>query len=168
MAPRRRDFETLRWVRLIRGREGSHCTFSRRQLAFSSWHLAPERRCAVKDFRNLKVWGKAHALTLEVYKMTARLPREELYGLTSQIRRASASIGANIAEGCGRRGNNEFHRFLQIAAGSASELDYQLLLARDLNFCSGQDYAKLSTELLELRRMLTALVRKVDSERHVG
>ena len=122
----------------------------------------------MKDFRNLRVWVKAHALTLEVYKATSHFPREELYGLTSQIRRSSSSIGSNIAEGCGRRGNNEFHRFLQIAAGSASELDYQLLLARDLNFCPGQDYAKLSTALLELRRMLTALVRKVDSERHVG
>jgi four helix bundle protein len=122
----------------------------------------------VKDFRNLKVWEKAHTLTLEVYKITAHFPREEMYGLTSQIRRASASVGANIAEGCGRRGNSEFHRFLQIAAGSASELDYHLLLARDLNFCSSGVYAKASRELLELRRMLSALVRKVDAERFIS
>jgi four helix bundle protein len=122
----------------------------------------------VKDFRNLKVWERAHALTLDVYNMTAHFPREELYGLTSQIRRASASIAANIAEGCGRRGNTEFQRFLQIAAGSASELDYHLLLARDLHFCADGDYLKLSSELLALRRMLTALVRKVDTERSMG
>ncbi len=119
----------------------------------------------MKDFRSLKVWERAHVLTLELYRITAHFPREEMYGLTSQIRRASASVAANIAEGCGRRGNSEFHRFLQIAAGSASELDYHLLLARDLNFCSSGDYAKTAKELLELRRMLTALIRKVDAER---
>ena len=107
-------------------------------------------------------------MTLELYKITGRSPREELYGLTSQIRGASASVAANIAEGCGRRGNSEFHRFLQIAAGSASELDYHLLLARDLNLCPDHGYAKVSADLLELRRMLTALVRKVDAERHLG
>src|SRR5207245_3505899 len=79
----------------------------------------------MKDFR--KVWERAHELTLELYRMTGRFPREELFGLTSQIRRCSASIGANIAEGCGKRGNAEFQRFLQIASGSASELDYHLL-----------------------------------------
>ena len=84
----------------------------------------------MKDFRDLRVWEKAHRLTLTIYKSTVDFPRHELYGLTSQIRRCSASIGANIAEGCGKRGNNEFQRFLQIASGSASELDYHLLLAR--------------------------------------
>ena len=78
----------------------------------------------MKDFRNLKVWERAHYLTLAVYKTTSRFPREEVYGLTSQIRRCSASIAANLAEGCGKRGNNEFQRYLQIASGSASELDY--------------------------------------------
>jgi four helix bundle protein len=103
--------------------------------AFSRWHLALELRCRVKDFRSLKVWERAHVLTLELYKVTTQFPREEMFGLSSQIRRAVASIAANIAEGYGRRGNSEFHRFLQIAAGSASELDYHLLLARDLKFC---------------------------------
>jgi four helix bundle protein len=88
----------------------------------------------MKDFRNLQVWERAHHLTLTVYKMTANFPTEERFGLTSQIRRCSASIGANIAEGCGKRGNGEFQRFLQIASGSASELDYHLLLERDLGF----------------------------------
>jgi four helix bundle protein len=84
----------------------------------------------MKDFRNLKVWEKAHGPTLAVYKASGRFPRQELFGLTSQMRRCSASIGANIAEGCGKLGNNEFHRYLQIASGSASELDYHFLLAR--------------------------------------
>ena len=88
----------------------------------------------MKDFRDLKVWEKSHGLTLEVYRATAGFPRPELYGLTSQIRRCSASIGANIAEGCGKRGNNEFQRYLQIASGSASELDYRFVLARHSGF----------------------------------
>ncbi len=86
----------------------------------------------MKNFRDLQVWQKAHSLTLNSYKATAQFPREELYGLVSQIRFCSASIAANIAEGCGRRGNGEFHRFLQIATGSASELEYHFLLSRDL------------------------------------
>jgi|SRR5579864_4154096 len=86
----------------------------------------------MKDFRDLKVWEKAHQLTLAIYRLTATFPREERFGLTSQVRRCSASIGANIAEGCGKRGNAEFQRFLQIASGSASELDYHLLLSHDL------------------------------------
>ena len=104
-------------------------------------------------------------LTLDIYRVTAEFPRQELYGLTSQIRRCSASIGANIAEGCGKRGNNEFQRYLQIASGSASELDYHLLLAHDLNLLPEIDYRRLAKELTELRRMLTTLLRKVDTER---
>jgi len=91
-----------------------------------------------------------------------------MYGLTSQIRRCSASVAANIAEGCGRRGNGEFHRFLQIASGSASELDYHLLLARDLEFLTNGNYQELAKCLAEVRRMLTALILKVDSERHMA
>ena len=119
----------------------------------------------MKDFRNLKIWANAHYLTLTLYKTTAKFPREELFGLTSQIRRCSASIGANIAEGCGKRGNGEFQRFLQIASGSASELEYHLLLACDLKFISATDYQELQSRLTELRKMLTALVQKVDRER---
>src|SRR5262245_1435785 len=88
----------------------------------------------MRDFREFKVWHKAHGLTLEIYRNTATFPREELYGLTSQLRRASSSIPANIAEGCGRWGNSEFGRFLQIGMGSASELEYHILLARDLTY----------------------------------
>jgi four helix bundle protein len=86
----------------------------------------------LRDFRELKVWGKANQLTLSVYKATQIFPKEELYGLTSQMRRSCASIPANIAEGCGRTGEAELARFLQIAMGSASELEYYLLLAYDL------------------------------------
>src|SRR5277367_6435748 len=119
----------------------------------------------MKDFRALQVWEKAHRLTLDVYTVTRSFPREELYGLTSQMRRCSASIGANIAEGCGKRGNNEFQRFLQIASGSASELDYHFLLAHDLLFLPDTDYARMEGELSTLRRMLTSLLQKVDDDR---
>ena len=122
----------------------------------------------MKDFRNLKVWEKAHCLTLAVYKASGRFPRQEVFGLTSQMRRCSASIGANIAEGCGKSGNNEFQRYLQIAFGSASELDYHFLLARDLGFFEDMDYQRLSGELLHLRKMLTSLLQRVQSERLAG
>lgn len=88
----------------------------------------------MKDFRNLRVWEEAHQLTLKIYRATKQFPREELYGLISQMRRCSVSIGANLAEGCGKRGNNEFQRYLVIASGSASELEYELLLAKDLEY----------------------------------
>ncbi len=90
----------------------------------------------MRDFRSLKVWEKAHHLTLAVYKATGAFPKEEVYGLTSQMRRACASIPANIAEGCGRSGIAELTRFLHIALGSASELEYHVILAHDLAFLS--------------------------------
>ena len=95
----------------------------------------------MRDFKDLVVWEKAHGLTLELYAVTRTFPKEELYGITSQIRRSAASIGANLAEGCGRRGDGEFGRFLLIAMGSASELTYHLLLARDLHLLKEADYA---------------------------
>jgi four helix bundle protein len=119
----------------------------------------------MKDFRDLTVWERSHKLTLEIYGVTAKFPRHELYGLTSQVRRCSASIGANIAEGCGKRGNNEFQRYLQIASGSASELDYHLLLSRDLGFLPDPDYRVLARSLTEVRKMLTSLLQKVDADR---
>jgi four helix bundle protein len=94
----------------------------------------------LQSFRNLKVWEKAHVLTLDVYKSSKSFPRDEIYGLTSQMRRSSASIGANIAEGCCRKGDSELGRFLQIAMGSASELEYHLLLAHDLEVLKPPDY----------------------------
>jgi four helix bundle protein len=86
----------------------------------------------MQNFKELKVWQKAHRLTLDVYKVTTRFPKDEMFGLTSQMRRSSASIPTNIAEGCGRDSRAELARFLSIAMGSASELEYQLILAKDL------------------------------------
>ncbi|HEV7673913.1 MAG TPA: four helix bundle protein [Candidatus Angelobacter sp.] len=119
----------------------------------------------MKDFRELKVWEKAHQLTLLAYKLTNGFPKHELFGLASQIRRCSSSIPANIAEGCGRLGNSELHRFLQIACGSANELEYHFLLARDLGFLPVPDYVSAQQQLLDVKRMLVALTRKVGSER---
>jgi four helix bundle protein len=119
----------------------------------------------MKDFRDLKVWERAHQLTLDVYRLTQLFPREEIYGLSSQMRRCSSSIGANIAEGCGKKGNGEFQRFLQIASGSASELDYHLLLARDLHYVDEFRYAEITEQLSSVRRMLTSLLQKVEAER---
>lgn len=119
----------------------------------------------MKDFRNLIVWQKSHKLTSQIYQASANFPRSELYGLTSQIRRCSASIGANIAEGCGKRGNNELQRYLQIASGSASELDYHLLLSGDLTFLPDVEYRDLARDLTEVRKMLTSLLLKIDADR---
>ena len=119
----------------------------------------------MQDFRKLKVWQKAHELTLEIYRSTQKFPREELYGLTSQMRRAAASIGANLAEGCCRHGDVEFGRFIQIALGSISEVDYHLLLARDLGFLADKQYAKFVGLVTETRRMLISLLQTVRTGR---
>jgi len=113
----------------------------------------------LRDFRELKVWEKAHRLTLEVYRVSRTFPTDELYGLTRQTRRASASIGANIAEGAGKDSRAEFGRFLQIALGSASELEYHILLARDLNYLSTEDYEFLSAQVVETKRMLVGFIQ---------
>ncbi|MGH7964819.1 MAG: four helix bundle protein, partial [Candidatus Binatia bacterium] len=115
----------------------------------------------MRDFRELKVWDKAHELTLAVYRATAKFPKEEMYGLTSQTRRSCASIPANIAEGCGRSGEPELARFFQIAMGSASELEYHLLLARDLDLLNGSHYEQLAREVTEVKRMLTSFIQKL-------
>ena len=122
----------------------------------------------MKDFRDLHVWQKAHRLTLSSYKATNGFPKAETYGLTIQIRRCAASIAANIAEGCGKRGNGEFQRFLNIASGSASELEYHFLLARDLAFLSDPEYHQLNDGVVEVKRMLASLASKVDAERRRG
>jgi four helix bundle protein len=119
----------------------------------------------VKDFRELTVWQKAHELTLAVYQLTATFPREELYGLSSQLRRASSSIAANLAEGCGRSGDAELARFCSMAMGSASELEYHLLLGRDLQLIKRKDYEALHHRATELKRMLTALMQKLNADR---
>jgi len=118
----------------------------------------------MKDFRQLKVWQKSHELVLELYQITASFPRSEAYGLTPQIRRAAVSIPSNIAEGCGRYGDAELARFCHIASGSASELEYQLLLAHDLKFMPPDDYEKLMQQTIEIKRMLTVFVQKLTAE----
>ncbi|MGA8429070.1 MAG: four helix bundle protein [Candidatus Sulfotelmatobacter sp.] len=100
-----------------------------------------------------------------MYRATRGFPKQETYGLTSQIRRCGASVAANLAEGCGRRGNGEFHRFLNIAAGSASELEYHFLLARDLTLLEDGEYQELNRGVVEIKRMLGALITKVNAER---
>jgi len=119
----------------------------------------------MKDFHQLKVWEKARQLALAVYKKTKGFPKEELYGLTSQIRRASMSIPTNIAEGCGRNTDADFASFLQIAMGSASETEYQLLLARDLEFLKNEQYQKLNTDVTEVKRMLTSFMQTLRADR---
>jgi four helix bundle protein len=115
----------------------------------------------VRNYRDLKVWEKAHRLTLAVYRGTTHFPKSELFGLTSQIRRASVSIEANLAEGCGRRSDGEMARFVQIAMGSGSELSCHLLLARDLGLLEGVQYVALQESTSEVLRMLSALSEKV-------
>jgi four helix bundle protein len=122
----------------------------------------------MKNFRDLKVWEKSHQLTLDVYKTTAKFPTDERFGLISQMRRCAASILANIAEGCGRRGNGEFHKFLQIATGSAGELSYHLLLAKDLGYLENGIHDKLGANISEVQKMLAGLILKVDAERFKG
>jgi four helix bundle protein len=115
----------------------------------------------VGDYRKLQVWQRAHQLTLDVYQVTRALPKDELYGLTSQLRRAASSIAANIAEGCGRNGDAELARFLGIALGSANELDYNILLARDLGYLSPSQYEQLTADIHDVTRMLAALIDRL-------
>lgn len=119
----------------------------------------------MKDFRQLKVWEKAHQLALAIYKATVNFPKEELYGLTSQIRRASLSIPTNIAEGCGRNSDADFARFVQIAMGSASETEYLLLLAHDLNFLQDENYEHLHENTEEVKRMLASFLKTLRTSR---
>lgn len=116
----------------------------------------------MQDFRNLKVWHEAHHLTLDVYRVTGGFPKSELFGLTGHLKKTALSVPSNIAEGCGRGSDADFRRFLQIALGSPFELDYQLLLARDLGYCSDAIYKPLEAELIEVRRMLLAFMQRLE------
>ena len=115
----------------------------------------------MQDFRKLKMWEKAHQLTLAVYRVTGKFPKDEVYGLTSQIRRAAASIPTNMAEGCGRDTEPEFNRFMQMAMGSASETEYQLLLAKDLDYLGNEDYIRMNGQINEIKRMLSTLIVRI-------
>jgi four helix bundle protein len=118
---------------------------------------APERN--VGDFKKLEVWQVAHKIACEVYKETAIFPKTEAYGLTAQLRRSAASVPANIAEGCGRRGDVEFSRFVRISLGSATELEYHLLLSRDIGLMNASAYASLASQVLRMQGMLAGLIR---------
>jgi four helix bundle protein len=117
----------------------------------------------MRDFRGLKVWEKAHVLALQVYGASAAFPRAEMFGLTSQVRRASTSIPSNLAEGCGRRSDRELARFAAIAMGSACELEYQLLLSRDLGYLTGGRHEELDAGVVEVKKMLTALMARLSA-----
>jgi four helix bundle protein len=115
----------------------------------------------MRDFHRLLVWEKSHQLTLEIYRITETFPSNEQYGLVSQLRRCCASIPSNVAEGAGRSTDVEFARFIDIAAGSANEVEYQILLARDLKFIGAEAYEELNTGVNEVKKMLAALSRKL-------
>ena len=119
----------------------------------------------MRDFRGLQVWERSHRLTLRIYELTSYFPREEIYGLTNQIRRASASVPTNIAEGCGRKTSADFARFLQIAMGSASETEYLILLAHDLKYFNPNQCTELTDTIVSVKRMLTGLLRNIKSDK---
>lgn len=117
----------------------------------------------MKDFRQLQVWQKSHSLTLAIYKISKTFPKDEIYGLTSQIRRSAISLPSNISEGCGRFSEKELVQFLVIASGSASELSYQLLLAKDLDYISLPTFDMLQSQLTEIHKMLISFIKKLKS-----
>jgi len=138
---------------------GERLKIQRQKVYLKRW--INEIVCKMKDFRELKVWEKSHQLTLEIYKMTAGFPKEEQYGITSQIRRAAASIGLNISEGCGRGSDADFKRFLYFSFGSACEVEYCLILVLDLDYISSDKHAELQCMLEEIKKMLSAYIKKL-------
>jgi len=115
----------------------------------------------MRNYTELSVWQKSHLLTLNIYQLTKSFPASEFYGLVSQMRRSSSSIPTNIVEGCGRNSNADFKRFLVIASGSAAELDYQLLLSKDLSYMSLPDFETLNLQVVEIRKMLFSFITKL-------
>ena len=118
----------------------------------------------LKNYRDLKVWQKSYQLCLDIYKMTKRFPKEEKYGLTSQIRRAALSVPSNIAEGYGRKTMPDYIRSLYIAYGSNCELETQLLLSGDLGYVKVEEFNKLQADIGELERMLKALITSLENK----
>jgi four helix bundle protein len=115
----------------------------------------------MRNFQELNIWIKSHSLTLKIYSATQSFPKEEMFGLISQMRRSSSSIPTNIAEGCGRNSNPDFKRFLTMATGSSSELEYQLILSKDLKYLSESDFKELSNELIEIRKMIYSFIKNM-------
>ena len=118
----------------------------------------------IKKKKKYDIWKLSHLLTLEVYKITESFPKEEIFGLTSQIRRASSSIGINIVEGCGRGSDEDFKRFLRNASGSAFEVEYILLLSKDLNYISEEKFLELSPKAEELKIKISKLILKIEED----
>jgi len=115
----------------------------------------------MQDYKKINVWKAAHELTVQVYKLTVQFPKSEVYALTSQLRRASASIPANIAEGCGRNSQADFAYFLNMSLGSANETSYFILLAKDLNYIPKEEFCILENEIERIKAMLISLISKV-------
>ena len=118
----------------------------------------------MRDYKKYDIWKLCHLLTLEVYKITESFPKEEIFGLTSQIRRASSSIGINIVEGCGRGSDEDFKRFLRNASGSAFEVEYILLLSKDLNYISEEKFIELTPKAEELKIKISKLILKIEED----
>lgn len=116
----------------------------------------------MRDFKKYDIWKLSHLFTLEIYSITNSFPKEELFGLTSQIRRASASIPTNISEGCGRDSDAEFNRFLTIALGSANEVEYQILLSKDLKYISDGLFIQLDEKINTIKRKIHTLKQKLN------
>jgi four helix bundle protein len=115
----------------------------------------------MRDFTKLNCWQRSHQLTLKIYSITKSFPKDELFGLTSQMRRSSSSTSTNIAEGCGRSSNPQLKRFFDFAAGSISELQYQLILSKDLSYISESIFKELNIETIEIRKMIYSYVAKL-------
>jgi len=115
----------------------------------------------MKDFRQLEVWRKAHQLAVRIYEVTGKFPAAEIYGLTSQLRRAGVSIPTNLAEGCGRSSDADLARFVSMAMGSASEVEYLLLLARDLKIIEEVVCDNLDSQIIEIKKMLASLHKAI-------
>ena len=118
------------------------------------------------NFKDLAIWQRSHQLTIDIYRATLKFPKEEIYGLTSQIRRAVASIPTNIAEGCGRRTNAELANFLNIASGSASEVEYEILLAKEVGYITEEQCELWTKEIGEIRSMLAAYMKRLKTENY--
>ena len=118
----------------------------------------------MQNFRQLKLWEKSHQLTLKIYHLSQSFPKNELYGLTSQMRRACSSIPTNLAEGCGQNSDAQLARFSQIAMGSASEVEYHLLLCRDLSYSQEKEFKELDNEITETKKMLASFLKKLRAD----
>jgi len=132
----------------------------RKQLRYEDFGREPEET-DMGDYKKLEVWHRAHSIAITVYHRTNRFPKGEMYGLTTQIRRAAISVAANIAEGCGRHGDNELRRFIRISLGSATELEYHVLVARDLGMLDEDSFAELTVQIQKVQGMLASLSNRL-------